>query len=621
MAWTMRAFVAAAVASCTVSTASGQSAAERLLVAVTTETPLLLVADASREPLRKLPAGTILVFLGDETGWYRVEYQDLTYGRRVGYVQMKDVLLLDTRPDSRQPTVERQVPTAAAPPLPAPRQAATPPPATPAPSPATAAPAPARGPVVAVEREDAASPRRGKGKDITIRGYVTEVTSPTEFEIEDYRISRDHGFVLDFENASPDVQFRVEDIRVGVELEIKGTVGDTGELLARSIKVDLEQFKAQKQTAILSRPPAGVAQGDAGWSGVFLVDGQRIQVTPATQVLYQMTRREKSLARKAKQNGDEEPAFEPLRSLADVTVGTAMTYEGRRDRDGTIVATRVEFARNDLEAGEKRMWDSLKVSDKPFDDARSLAGDLRISQIGRFKTVPDRQVQDYVARLGHQLIPEYQRTLPESDPSRIPFRFYVVENRVPNAFALPNGVVVIHSSIFDVVENEAQLAAIVGHEIAHAVQEHTWRQQQHQKGKRMALAIGAAIASAYRQNGIANVLTLVQAAMQNGYARSLENQSDRLGLEYMVDAGYDPREAPRVWKAMTRKLGDAPTNFFWSNHDNNSTRRSYLMNELKNNYSRLDYARFRTNEDEFAHMAERVRSATSGKQRLKVVGR
>jgi predicted Zn-dependent protease len=46
------------------------------------------------------------------------------------------------------------------------------------------------------------------------------------------------------------------------------------------------------------------------------------------------------------------------------------------------------------------------------------------------------------------------------------------------------------------------------------------------------------------------------------YQRRLENQSDRLGLEHMVNSGYDPREAQRVWKEMTKKIGDAPTDFF-----------------------------------------------------------
>ena len=130
--------------------------------------------------------------------------------------------------------------------------------------------------------------------------------------------------------------------------------------------------------------------------------------------------------------------------------------------------------------------------------------------------------------------------------------------------------------------------------------------------------IGAAVAAAYGQNALRDVLTLASAALVNGYSRGLENQSDRLGLEYMVNAGFDPREAPRVWKEMTQKLGDAPTDFFWSNHDNHATRRSYLMNELKNNYAALDYSKFSTNESEYKEIVARVHSASNGKRKIKV---
>jgi hypothetical protein len=86
-----------------------------------------------------------------------------------------------------------------------------------------------------------------------IRGYVTEFRSPTDFEIEDYRISRDEAFTLDFDNARPDINFGLNDIRVGVELEIRGQLNEaTGDLKAQSIRVDLEQFKSIKQTAFVS---------------------------------------------------------------------------------------------------------------------------------------------------------------------------------------------------------------------------------------------------------------------------------------------------------------------------------------------------------------------------------
>src|SRR5436190_10632073 len=116
-------------------------------------------------------------------------------------------------------------------------------------------------------------------KEVTIRGYVTDVKSPTVFEIEDYRITRDAGFVLDFDNASPDVSFKADDIRVGVELEIRGLLDEsTGDLKAKSIKVDLEQFKPSKQTAIVSHRISGIERLGTGWTGRLTADGQTIAI-------------------------------------------------------------------------------------------------------------------------------------------------------------------------------------------------------------------------------------------------------------------------------------------------------------------------------------------------------
>ena len=98
-------------------------------------------------------------------------------------------------------------------------------------------------------------------RQIKIKGYVTNVVSPTQFEIEDYRITRDTMFALEFDNDTPELRFRPEDIKVGVELEIKGTLDESiGTLHATSIKVDLEQFKKAKHTAIIAYPPVGVTR-------------------------------------------------------------------------------------------------------------------------------------------------------------------------------------------------------------------------------------------------------------------------------------------------------------------------------------------------------------------------
>ncbi len=458
-------------------------------------------------------------------------------------------------------------------------------------------------------------------KEVKIRGYVTEFRSPTDFDIEDYRITRDEGFVLDLENASPDVTFQLQDVRVGVELEIKGLLNEqTGELKAKAIKVDLEQFKSIKQTAFVSGAPEGIQLLDGSWAGELKSDGQVIRVTNAAKVLFKPTKREEKLAEQRSKNAnpsDQEEGFEPLKSLDQVTVGMAMTYEGKRDREtGKILAERIEFSTNDLEDGEAKLWKSLTATAKPSEGLKP--GELKINQVGKFKLLPNHEVQDYVAAMGRRLLPAYQRDMRPEDPRRIPFQFHVVLDNEVNAFATPNGIVVVNSGLLELLENEAQLAAVVGHEMSHATHEHTWRQQQYHKNTRFGIALAGAVAGAYGLRGLADLANSINGAIVNGHARDLENQADRIGLEYMTAAGYDPRQAPAVWKLMVKKNGISSTNVFWSNHDNEPTRRSYLMNELKNNYRDVDLAALRINAEEYSRIKAAVVNASGKKTKLKI---
>lgn len=555
--------------------------------AVTAGATPVFLQPGTMTPLRTMPSGTHVKVLQERGPWAEIEFNDPQFGRRVGWVELK--------------LLRMSLPAMTPPAAPASR---------PSPEPAPAAAPPSRQNSSPVQ-----SPRKS-GKSIKIRGYVTNLVSPTEFEIEDYRITRDNALVLDFENADPSLRFNPSDIRVGVELEIKGNFYEaTGELTAQSIKVDMEQFKKIKQTAVIARAPVGISRAGSGWTGEFLADGQRIVITPSTEIVYKLTSREKKQARKKVGTTDEE--FAPITSLDQIAVGVLLTYEGqRRISDGAIAAERIEVINNDLEEGEAKLWKSLKVSATPAQAFRP--GELKIDKVGKFKLLPSDEVQQYVTQLGHRLVPGYQRDLAEGTPHKIPFRFYVIQNDAANAFALPNGIIVVHSGLIDLLDNEAQLAAVVGHEIAHSVQEHSWRQMQYHKKKRVGLAILGAVAAAYGQYDLSNLVDMVQGAIQNGHSRSLENQADRVGLEYMVAAGYDPREAPRVWKLMTKKYGLQATNVFWSSHENQATRRSYLMNELKNNYRDLDYASLALNEDQFRRVQALVQSAAEQKPRVKV---
>ena len=176
----------------------------------------------------------------------------------------------------------------------------------------------------------------------------------------------------------------------------------------------------------------------------------------------------------------------------------------------------------------------------------------------------------------------------------------------------------MHSGLIELLENEAPLAAVMGHEIAHAhARTHVAAAEFPQEE-----AVGDRhcrhICRGLWLDTLSDIAGLVNAAIVNGHQRTLENQSDRVGLQYMINAGYDPRQAPAVWKVMAKESGDQVTDFFWSSHDNHATRRSYLMNELKNNYRDLDYAPLALKADEYGRIKAAVKDAKNPKRKLKI---
>jgi hypothetical protein len=512
-----------------------------------------------------------------------------------------------------------------------------------------------------------------KPKEVKIRGYITEFRSADSFEIEDYRVTSDQTLVLEFENQSPAVSFKREDLRIGTLVELRGLYDEeTRELKAKRMKVDLAQFRALKVTTVLDRKPLELRQLDGEkWAGVVAADGRRIRVEPDTRILFKLNKAEKKEAEKKRKeeeakakkekagkkdekaaeaaaaaaaaaasappppadkaaaddganDADDADSFEedrtgfgPLKSLADIGPGVTMTYEGREQPDGTVLASYVEFVRNEKEKGEEGLWKQLKVKEKPFNFDAGKPGELKVGNAS-YKVLPNQEAQDYVARLGESLIPAYQKSLPADDPQKIPFRFTVIVEKGFNASAYPNGVVVINSGVFDVLENEAQLAAVIGHEIAHATQEHTYRQMQKHKKKRTAMMIGALFAAGMGYGIAADIINLTMSAMVNGHGRTMENQADRVGIEYMVDAGYDPRESPRVWKLVAKKHGSHGTNFFWSSHDSASERRSFQMVQIRNVFSGLDYPSLKKNEEPYQKIAGLVREAAAKKKKIKM---
>jgi predicted Zn-dependent protease len=199
---------------------------------------------------------------------------------------------------------------------------------------------------------------------------------------------------------------------------------------------------------------------------------------------------------------------------------------------------------------------------------------------GRLKLFPVREVQRYVADLGPSLVPAGERGTTRT----LEFRFFVVEDASINAQALPDGTVLVNTGLLGAVDNEAELAFALSHEIAHVLQAHSWREANETRGARVGLFI-AGLAGAYFVGDLSVFLSgLGMEAVVNGHQRGLENQADRLGLQTVIDRGYDPREAPRLLRTLIERYGDRSTSRLWSNHDSSVLRGSFLVVQLETQY-------------------------------------
>lgn len=151
----------------------------------------------------------------------------------------------------------------------------------------------------------------------------------------------------------------------------------------------------------------------------------------------------------------------------------------------------------------------------------------------------------------------------------------LVDSPQKNAFCLPGGKIVVYTGILPVAKTEAGLAAIMGHEMAHATLRHGGQRVLRQN-MTQALLTGASMSIAdmdYSQQRA--IMAALGAGAQYGailpFSREHENEADELGLLYMARAGYDPREAVELWRRMGAAERGGPPEFA-STHPSSGTR-------------------------------------------------
>jgi beta-barrel assembly-enhancing protease len=226
---------------------------------------------------------------------------------------------------------------------------------------------------------------------------------------------------------------------------------------------------------------------------------------------------------------------------------------------------------------------------QPDRDEQRLWADARAEEKKLRENAPiynDPLLVDYLESIVHDLNPPGMAANPA-----IRYRVSVIEDPTLNAFAYPHGSLYVHTGLLARMENEHQLATVLGHEMTHVENRHLLRYQRSARNKQiglMAAAVAGAIilageeADAWREGKYGKAvrtrvlgdlilglgLQLAFIAAVNGYGRDLEREADEGGFVKMAAAGYDTREAPKVYQALLDDHGQPSKAeaFFFGSH-------------------------------------------------------
>ena len=203
------------------------------------------------------------------------------------------------------------------------------------------------------------------------------------------------------------------------------------------------------------------------------------------------------------------------------------------------------------------------------------------------KLSTNKEQTEMVKRAGNKIANAVEIYLKEQGlSSRIKdfkWEFNLVDDATPNAWCMPGGKVVFYSGILPICKDEAGVAVVMGHEIAHAVAKHGSERMSQQLGVQAGATALSVMMREKPQQTQQIYMSAFGVATQVGmllpYSRTHEYEADKLGLIFMAIAGYDPSTAVDFWTRMST-LGGASTPAYLSTHPSNANRIEAIKKEL-----------------------------------------
>ena len=369
-----------------------------------------------------------------------------------------------------------------------------------------------------------------------IRGVVTRAGTPQSFFVDEREVHCAPGKTkvvqLRTDGLTPDQPIACPQWVLGQYLTVEGRKDkSTQAVVAKEFVLDPPASLKVDGFAIVDRVLPPVAPATA----MIRADGYILRVTSKTKIAF------------GEGTGSQPATNQWVR------------YAGKLLPDGTVDAQALAFIPNKVTGLEgvmrrKSEFDSaaVKESDKQGGFSKAVLG----RNAKKLPAYDDPAMQARVSAVGQRLIPSFQRDLPPDDPTRIDFRFQLVDDStLLQGLALPSGIVLISYQVVEAMPTDAELASVLAVGVAEILQEQAIRAL---PGN---LALSAAsLGGLFVTGGV--LWPTASAVAQHVREERREEQSTRVALTLMDDAGFDISEAPKAWWRLStpeqKPLGEIP---------------------------------------------------------------
>ena len=361
---------------------------------------------------------------------------------------------------------------------------------------------------------------------ILLSGPVTDPGTPAEFTVNAVRIHCTPSTVNVLFTHGSDKPVHGCPVRVlGESLTIRGERNRaTLDVTARKITSEGFDDNRVDGFAVIDRlitPAAAEGNVTVG------ADGYVITLTAATRLAF----------------------LDPLTDKTPIAANLWLRFSGVQHPDGSVTATVATFTPNILKDRERKAntkfeFDASAVTEE--DKQGSISKLVLGVDPRRFPATHDALMQQRVDLIGQKLIPAYQREMAPDNLAKVNFRFQVVNQpKLHDARTLSNGIILVPEQVVARLENDAQLATILADNIACALEKQTLREIPAREAMTAADVATAAAGVVLPGVGIATLATELVA--NSKILKHEEEQSGRVSLALLHNAGFDVAEAPKTW--------------------------------------------------------------------------